>query len=102
MKPDPGDGGPPGGPPGVITTLSESVRETAGSISQRPAGDNACPKDESYDKPPLASIRQPGFRVSSKRSALSKSPAPPGTSTDPMFWTNLEVQAAECLPTKAR
>ncbi len=35
-------------------------------------------------------------------SGLSKSSAKPGISIGPRIWTNLEMQAAECLQTKAR
>jgi hypothetical protein len=41
------------------------------------------------------------FEVGPKISGLTESPAQPGISTDPRFWTNLEIKADECLPTKA-
>ena len=56
----------------------------------------------SYDEPPLASTRRPEFRGSSKIFSLAKLPAPLGFSTDRGFWTNFEIQATECLATKAR
>ncbi len=70
--------------------------------SQRPAGDHVCPKDASYDEPSRASIRQPGFRGSSKISGRSTSPAESGISADRRFLTILEIHAAKVLPTKAR
>jgi hypothetical protein len=89
-----------------------SLRPFHGSLSpggwaflcqkQHPARDKVCPQEASYDEPSLACIRRPGLRGSSKISGPLKSSVEPGISEDRRPWTNLAIQAAECLPAKAR